>query len=568
MDWMMAAEKDQLRQAMEDFQQARNRAALQGVLARLRGRSEALLDYEEVRRMLKTEGSSERGLQDIPLDAIVGSVGRYTDFNRDFLPLRGEDMDRWAHVKAATLSETGLPPIEVYQIDQAYFVKDGNHRVSVARDLGATHIHAYVTEIKSRVPFTPETRPGDLIIKAEYAAFLEKTRLDSIFPDLDLAVSVPGQYETLLEHIQVHRYYMGLDLKRDIAYEEAAGHWYETVYLPAAVLICEAGILDAFPGRTETDLYLWISEHQAAIQEQLGWEVTPRAAAADLLEKQRGSRLSSLAQEPQPGQWRRERATDTQRAGRLFRDILIPLNGQDSGWEALHQAAILGQSEAARLHGLHILPEGIDAGSESVKAVRSEFNHRLVSYGMTGELTIESGEISTLILSYARWVDIVVARLAHPPEEQMLARLSSGLVRIIQRCPRPILTVPQQASQIRRALLAYDGSPKAKEALYLAAYLAGSRQTQIAAVASLSNTNVIPETLTEAIHYLDERSIPAESIRTAAAPAEAILRVAGSWNADLILMGGYGARPMIELFVGSTVDAVLREATCPVLISR
>jgi hypothetical protein len=125
-------------------------------------------------------------------------------------------------------------------------------------------------------------KPDDLILKAEYADFLEKTRLDEYRPQSDLNVTVPGQYPILLEHIDMHRYFMGLDYQRDVSYEEAVTHWYDHVYLPIVQIIRERGILRFFPDRTETDLYLWIAEHRAALEKELGWRINPEDAAIDL----------------------------------------------------------------------------------------------------------------------------------------------------------------------------------------------------------------------------------------------------------------------------------------------
>ena len=91
----------------------------------------------------------------VPLDSIVGSVGRYEDFTRDFLPRRDSDKERWARVEFLANESTGLPPVELFQIGDAYFVNDGNHRVSVARQSGHTHIEAYVTDVHTRVPLSP-----------------------------------------------------------------------------------------------------------------------------------------------------------------------------------------------------------------------------------------------------------------------------------------------------------------------------------------------------------------------------------------------------------------------------
>ncbi len=257
--------------AINEFHRARNQAQLKVLLARLKGEPTDLLDFEEVRKRLKAQGMIERGIKQIPLNAIVGSLGRYHDFTRDFLPKQDHIKDRWARVRLAFTGLSGIPPIEVYQIGEVYFVKDGNHRVSVARQLGATHIQAYVTEVKTRIPLTPDINPESLIIKEEYLEFLEKTRLDFRYPEIDLSVSVAGQYRILLEHIEVHRYYMGIEQKREVHLEEAAADWYENYYLPIVKRISELGILRSYPNRTPTDLYLFMSEHRAELEKRLGW---------------------------------------------------------------------------------------------------------------------------------------------------------------------------------------------------------------------------------------------------------------------------------------------------------
>jgi hypothetical protein len=265
--------------ARKDFHQARQQAALEEILARLTGKSADLLCYPDIREQLGIEGSRSGGLKDIPVDAIVGSLGRCSDFTRSFLPRQAIDQQRWTRVETDLVK---WPPIQVYQVGQVYFVQDGHHRVSVARQLGHSHIQAYVTEVRARAPLSPESQPEDLIVQAEYADFLERTHLDELRPEIDLSVSVPGQYRMLEEHIEVHRYYMGLEQERKIPYQEAVVDWYDEVYRPVAEAIRDQDILRDFPGRTETDLYLWLSEYRAALEEEWGWEVKPEAAAARL----------------------------------------------------------------------------------------------------------------------------------------------------------------------------------------------------------------------------------------------------------------------------------------------
>ncbi len=262
--------------AINDFHRARSQAFLKEIIARFTGESIELLSYEEVRRKLIALGTADRGLQEIPLDAIVGSVGRYTDFTRDFLPRQDSDQTRWSMVKAATTEPPGLPPIDVYQIGETYFVKDGNHRVSVARQMGVKYVHAYVTEVHTRVPLTPDVQPDDLIVKAEYALFLEKIRLGELRPEADLSVTIPGQYIIIEEHISLHQYFMQTEQNEEVDFSRALLDWYDSVYLPAVQSIRDLGILRNFPGRTETDLYLWISEHRASLEKELGWEISDR----------------------------------------------------------------------------------------------------------------------------------------------------------------------------------------------------------------------------------------------------------------------------------------------------
>jgi hypothetical protein len=267
--------------AVEDFHRARRQAALEKILGYFTGESLDLLSYEEVRRHLRPSGQIERGLQEIPLAAIVGSVGRYRDFTRTFLPRHDADATRWAQVKVAHLTQ-GVPPITVYQIGEVYFVQDGNHRVSVARQMGNNLIEAYVTEMKTAVPLGPDVQPDDLILKAEYADFLAGTRLDVSRPQADLSLTSPGRYPLILEHIAVHRYFMGLEQQRDISYEEAVSHWYDFVYLPVVQLMEEYGLLQDFPARTEADLYVWLAQHRAEIEAEWNEIVQPDMAVAHL----------------------------------------------------------------------------------------------------------------------------------------------------------------------------------------------------------------------------------------------------------------------------------------------
>jgi nucleotide-binding universal stress UspA family protein len=570
--------------ARQDFQRARQRASLQEVLSRFTGKSADLLSFEEVRDKLHAIGTGvSRGVRNIPLDSIVGSVGRYSDFSRTFLPKNPNDEERWARVMTLVTDPagSGLPPIEVIKLGDAYFVQDGHHRVSVARRLGAKTIEAYVHEVSTKVPLSPDVDPQDLILKEEYASFLETTRLNKTRPGANLEVTVPGMYEDLLDHVQVHKYFMGLEQNRDVPIEEAADHWYDNFYLPVVEAIRERNILREFPGRTETDLYLWVSEHRAELQQGLGNFISPESAASDLADKY-GVRAGSMSARigkglaavvptaleggPRPGAWREAKAGQENEC--LFGEILVPISGEDSGWKALDQAILLAQRENSRIHGLHVVRHGEEIPAERLQSMREEFTRRCEQAGHPGGLAVDEGEVTKAICDRALLADIVILTLTHPPSNQPLLRLGSGFRALILKCPRPILALPGDPTDLGRALVSYDGGPKSKEALFVAAYVAARWKIPLA-VLSVEGADVDAEDmLEEADEYLHTRGVRARQFLRGGGVADAILGTAEAEGSRLLILGGYGSHPVVEAVLGSQVDAVLRRSRLPVLICR
>src|SRR5436305_1614361 len=134
--------------AQTDFLRARRRAALGAMTARLRGEPDDVrhvLPYEEVVAALGYVSEHSAGQTVVPLDAIVGTVDRGRDFDRSFRPTTGRVRSRWEHIAAAMRRGEPLPPVDLVRIGQIYFVRDGHHRISVARALGRTDIDAYIT---------------------------------------------------------------------------------------------------------------------------------------------------------------------------------------------------------------------------------------------------------------------------------------------------------------------------------------------------------------------------------------------------------------------------------------
>lgn len=569
--------------AIEDFRRARRRAFIEQLLATLRRRPTRLMSFEELQTELGMSNRVERGLQEIPIDAIAGSVGRYADFTRSFLP-RSDDMEeRWARVKAMAMGPSGWAPIEVYRLGDAYFVLDGNHRVSVAREMGLETIPAYVTEVKTRVPLSPGDDPEAVIIQSRHADFMQRTGLGESRPDADLSVTAPGAFRILDEHIQVHRYYMGLEEQRDISYPEAAEHWYDVVYQPVAQLIRERGLLQEFPDRTETDLYLWLAEHRAELEDALGWDVQPAAAAEDLVTRESkrprkvlarvGGRLleavspEELEPGPPTGIWRSQRLAG-RADSRLFVDIMVTINGEESGWRALDQAILVAQRERTGVRGLHVVADAQHAGSDRVAELRERFHRQLADAGATGNLAIEVGRVPAVICDRGRWNDLVVMPVTYPPSRKPLQLLGSGLRQTIARCTRPVLAVPVY-TPLERVLLAYNGSPRSEEALFIATYLAGSWRLGLVVLAvGGGNERPAQEALSAASRYLAERGIQAELELREGPVAETIVATAAEAGCEGIIMGSYSQSPVVELLTGSVLNDVLRMSEIPILIAR
>ena len=253
--------------AYEDFERAYHRSWWRKLVARLTGRSNELLPFDEVREALPYRGQRDIGLQVVPLNKIVGSVGRYRDFDRAFLPIQRQTSERWVNIRKAHYRDVALPPVDLYKIGDVYFVKDGNHRVSVARDRNQTDIDAYVTEIDIPFRLTADMDIDSVQQEKAYAQFRQDTRLDELRPDADLHLSNPAEYARLREHVAAHHYYLGTERQSDVGYAEAVESWYDSVYRPLVDAIEAQGLRRQFPGMTAADLYLRVSEYQWLVRE-------------------------------------------------------------------------------------------------------------------------------------------------------------------------------------------------------------------------------------------------------------------------------------------------------------
>ena len=249
-------------ESQQAWSKARRSVVVQRVLCAIQGCSLDLIPFEEARKLLHLNQKICRGLQEIELDKIRGSVGRYHDFTSAFLPRRDNLRQRWQRVKAVVITQ-GMPPIEVYQVGDAYFVVDGNHRVSIARQEGMKTIEAYVCEFVTPVGLSAEADLDEVIIKSEYAEFLRRTHLQ---PEQEIVFTVPGRYMEIECQIRSVQQSLENDRSEPVSYDEAAALWYREIYSPTVREIRESGAIERFPGRTVADLFIWMWRREPELQ--------------------------------------------------------------------------------------------------------------------------------------------------------------------------------------------------------------------------------------------------------------------------------------------------------------
>jgi hypothetical protein len=229
----------------DDFMRARRRRALARIAHRLRGEPDdvdVILPFEEVVAALGRLGERRLGLKVIPLDSIVGTVDRTTDFDRMFRPTTGRVRKRWERIAAAMRRGEALPPIDVYRVGDLHFVRDGHHRVSVARALGRRDIDAFVTEVLTRVPPGHALRRGDLLWKDHERLFFERVPLPTAEARQRIRLSNSWDYASLAEGVEAWGFRAMQDRQAFMSRTEVAAAWYEREYVPVVEMLREAGL--------------------------------------------------------------------------------------------------------------------------------------------------------------------------------------------------------------------------------------------------------------------------------------------------------------------------------------
>ena len=574
---------EQYHAAVRDFRQARRRASLAQVAARLAGRPLDLLPYEDVLDVAQPTARVDLGVRDVPLAAIVGSVGRYQEFTRDFLPKQDSNEERWARVRMHMLAGRPTDPIDLYKLGEVYFVIDGNHRVSVSRELGLETIQAHVTEIETEVPVHLDDDLNELICRNRQGRFLAQTGLNEQDYGISFATSRAGQYRLLEARITRYQALLQQRQPRQISLQDAARYWVQHDYLPVIEAVREQGLLRDFPDRTETDLYVWLVRYRDALKEELGWQVDPFLAAQQLAIEHSpaarrvlnrvGERLldavspQRLDPGPAPGDWR-QRHLEFRTEERLFSELLVILSDVDRSDMALHYALQIARREDAVLHGSYIVTDRVELDSARAAARAAAHAATCAAAGVHAHFQVDWVP-PRQIVARARWVDLVVAEVTNPPGDGLAAKLHSRFHRLIQQCPRPILAVPPQSpGSLTRALLAFDGSRKAREALYVAAYLADRWALPLIVLHVGESLGGEAPALEAARRYLAEQEVAATFIQRGGSVGATVLATARELNCDLVVMGGFGHRPLLQIMLGSAVETVLRGGDRPVLICR
>lgn len=271
-------------QINNDFDRARQKALFRDLFSVFNRQSNQLIPYHEVRRRVAPDAESYRGFQTVPIAQIVGSVDRFQDFDRAFLPRQRHTAGRWKNIDRAYYQDVRLPPVQLYKVGDVYFVKDGNHRVSVARERGVEFIDAEVYEGHIRVPLYASMSPMHLLLQVEYAEFLRQTDLDKLRPNHDIQPTALGRYDEIWDHILIHQEWLSERLGYPASTADAVIDWYDTIYLPIVRALRAQGVLKRFANRTSADIYLWVMAHREELELREGHEIDPTESAEDYAE--------------------------------------------------------------------------------------------------------------------------------------------------------------------------------------------------------------------------------------------------------------------------------------------
>lgn len=274
-------------QADNDFSKAYGKALINEIAHFLSPKEANMISLGEIKSIIKPKSELYLGMKTIPVNKIIGSEGRYNDFDNEFFPKNQFMKDRWTHVDEANIASIVLPPIKVYELAGLYFVRDGNHRVSVAKLKGIEFIDAEVVCLQSEIVLNPVRTLNSMkkqIISYEKRNFYTETLFGDITDFWGLDFSTPGQYDIIYNHIITHKYFINQGQAEEIEFEKAVTSWYQDVYCPIIAVIEDKKITRSFPRRTKSDLYIWLITYWDDLKKKFG-DAFPFNEAAEKFKK-------------------------------------------------------------------------------------------------------------------------------------------------------------------------------------------------------------------------------------------------------------------------------------------
>ena len=257
--------------AQSDFSRARRARLLADIGRRLRREPDdvaLMLPFEEVVEALGRTGQHDLGLRVVPLDAIVGTVDRGVDFDRGFRPTSTRLRSRWERIASAQRRGESLPPVSLFKIGDLYFVRDGHHRVSVAKSLGRDDIDAYVTEVTTRVRLGEDTLVSELPLKDHERLFRERVRLPAE-ARRRISLSDPWDYGTLAEAVEAWGFRAMQNRGTYMDRGEVAHHWFTEEYEPVVELLRAGDLIHG--DETETEAYMRVAADRYRVLRTHEW---------------------------------------------------------------------------------------------------------------------------------------------------------------------------------------------------------------------------------------------------------------------------------------------------------
>jgi hypothetical protein len=257
--------------AQHDFSRARRARLLADIARRLRREPDdvgLILPFEEVIEALGRTGQVDRGLQVVQLDAIVGTVDRAADFDRGFRPTSQRLRSRWERIAAAQRRGEAMPPVSLFLVGELYFVRDGHHRVSVAKSQGREDIDAYVTEVTTRLKLGADLRVSELPLKDHERLFRERVPL-SAEQRTRISLSDPWDFGWLAEMVEAWGFRMMQERGHFADRHEVAKRWFEDEYAPVSEMLAEGGLTER--GETETEAYMRLAGQRYMILRTHEW---------------------------------------------------------------------------------------------------------------------------------------------------------------------------------------------------------------------------------------------------------------------------------------------------------